>query len=56
MAYKTILLHVDDSPQWPGRFEVAAKLAADFGAHLRAFACCAAPSCRATCGAPRSPS
>ncbi|MCZ7563505.1 MAG: universal stress protein [Burkholderiales bacterium] len=34
MAYKTILLHVDDSPQWPGRFEVAAKLAADFGAHL----------------------
>lgn len=34
MAYKTILVHVDDSPQWPGRFEVAAKLAADFGAHL----------------------
>ncbi len=34
MAYKTILVHVDDSPQWPGRFEVAAGLAADFGAHL----------------------
>jgi nucleotide-binding universal stress UspA family protein len=34
MAYKTILVHVDDSPQWPGRFEVAAGLAAEFGAHL----------------------
>jgi len=34
MAYKTILVHVDDSPQWPGRFDVAARLAADFGAHL----------------------
>jgi nucleotide-binding universal stress UspA family protein len=34
MTYKTILVHVDDSPQWPGRFEVAAGLAADFGAHL----------------------
>jgi nucleotide-binding universal stress UspA family protein len=34
MDYKTILVHVDDSPQWPDRFEVAAKLAADFGAHL----------------------
>jgi len=34
MAYKTILLHVDDSPQWPGRFEVAASMAADFSAHL----------------------
>jgi nucleotide-binding universal stress UspA family protein len=34
MTYKTILLHVDDSPQWPGRFEVAAALAAEFGAHL----------------------
>jgi nucleotide-binding universal stress UspA family protein len=34
MAYKTILVHVDDSPQWPGRFEVAARLTADFGAHL----------------------
>ncbi|MCC6611087.1 MAG: universal stress protein [Burkholderiales bacterium] len=34
MDYKTILVHVDDSPQWPDRFEVAAKLAGDFGAHL----------------------
>lgn len=34
MTYKTILVHVDDSPQWPGRFEVAAGLAADFNAHL----------------------
>jgi len=34
MSYKTILVHVDDSPQWPGRFDVAARLAADFGAHL----------------------
>ena len=34
MAYKTILVHVDESPQWPERFEVAARLAADFGAHL----------------------
>ncbi|MCG6874319.1 MAG: universal stress protein [Betaproteobacteria bacterium] len=34
MAYKTILVHVDNSPQWPGRFEVAARLAAEFEAHL----------------------
>jgi nucleotide-binding universal stress UspA family protein len=34
MAYKTILVHVDESPQWPERFEVAARLAADFRAHL----------------------
>jgi nucleotide-binding universal stress UspA family protein len=34
MAYKTILIRVDDKPQWPARFEVAAGLAADFGAHL----------------------
>jgi nucleotide-binding universal stress UspA family protein len=34
MAYKTILIRIDDRPQWPVRFEVAAGLAADFGAHL----------------------
>jgi len=34
MDYKTILVHVDESPQWPDRFEVAATLAADFRAHL----------------------
>jgi len=34
MSYKTILVHVDNSPQWPGRFEVAAGLAAEFSAHL----------------------
>lgn len=34
MTYKTILIRVDDSPRWPAQFEVAAGLAADFGAHL----------------------
>ncbi len=34
MTYKTILIRVDDKPQFAGRFEVAAGLAADFGAHL----------------------
>lgn len=34
MTYKTILIRVDDKPQWPARFDVAAGLAADFGAHL----------------------
>jgi nucleotide-binding universal stress UspA family protein len=34
MSYKTILIRVDDKPQFPVRFEVAAGLAADFGAHL----------------------
>jgi nucleotide-binding universal stress UspA family protein len=34
MTYKTILIRVDDTPQWAGQFELAAGLAADFGGHL----------------------
>lgn len=34
MAYKTILVHVDQSPRAPARIALAARLAAEHGAHL----------------------
>jgi nucleotide-binding universal stress UspA family protein len=34
MSYKTILVHVDQSPRAKGRIELAARLAADHGGHL----------------------
>jgi nucleotide-binding universal stress UspA family protein len=34
MSYKTILVHVDKSPRAPARIALAARLAADHGAHL----------------------
>lgn len=34
MAYKTILVHVDQSPQAPARIALAARLASEHGAHL----------------------
>jgi nucleotide-binding universal stress UspA family protein len=34
MSYKTILVHVDQSPRAPARIELAARLAAEHGGHL----------------------
>ena len=34
MSYKTILVHVDQSPHAPARIALAARIAAEQGAHL----------------------